>query len=165
MEAFLLLTTKLNSPINKLVHFRNESIFVQYNIARIKTIIEKYKREYMSQRIVQSEETISFDNLTSEHEYNLTLVNLFRMQQLNQSMLTSLTNDSLTCQFDINKMIDLIKKLAHSFSVYYRNVKVLAEPLDHLMPTIAARVTFCQIILRQFSFYFSLLNIPTAERM
>lgn len=163
MESFLLLTPKCHSPISKLVHFRNESIFVQYNIARIKSIIEKYTREYLSE---DTEMIVSFSCLTSEYEYNLTLVNLLRMQQLNHSLLVSLTDPSSTeYTFEVNRMIDLLKKTAHSFSVYYRNVKVLAEPLEHLMPSIAARVHFCRLILKQMEHYFSLMNISTAKRM
>ena len=163
MLAFSLLTPRPSCPVtSKMVHFRKDAIFVQYNIARMKSILDRHLSEYALHR----RGNLCFSLLANEHEWNIAMVNLLKMQQLNQSLIRQLTEcDTVECHFDYNKIVDQLKKLAHSFSCYYRNVKILAEPVDRLVPLIETRVAFCKIILNAASLCFRLFGIATADRM
>ena len=171
MFAFFLLTPKLCSPINRTIHYRSESIFVQYNIARIKSIIRNYNSNYSIIGPLNQPDDIFFSLLNNDHEWNLIFIHLLKMQQINQTLINQLIEPALSgeCDFECNKMINQLQKACHSFSCYYRNVKILLNHKEHLSghlnQLIKTRVKFCDILLQQFCFYFQLLDIPTAEQI
>lgn len=173
--AVHLLSPPLHNPITKAPSedTRAEAAFLQYNIARINSILQKYKTEYLS-KFSQTAQA-NLEHLTNDEEWNLILLHLLRMQQLtadlyDQLLLTTNANDDCTT-FHIHKVIRLMNKLARCFSIYYRNVKILLLPSaeldfhEHLLPLIAARVHFCALLRQHLASCLALLNIETVQTM
>jgi arginyl-tRNA synthetase len=67
--------------------------------------------------------------------------------------------------FRLNKICQTATGLAKAFSRYYNRVRVLREPLPHLLPAVFARLTFLSVIKRTFEQLFHLLDIVPISKM
>lgn len=160
MEAFSLLSTRNNNVITKWNLFRRESISIQYNIARIKSILEKFDNDHQEYHPL---EQLKLNLLDNDFEWNLlfTYTNLFHQLDIPSSFFNEETESDL----NYNKILITLYRFVRLFSCYYRNVKILINPMPHLEDLIQCRVYLCRNILQKIQYYFQLINVNIVDQM
>lgn len=164
MQVYSLLSSRTTTPISKLNLFSNESIFIQYNIARIKSIIEKFTTHFENCATLP---LVDSSLLDTDFEWNLAFVYLSQFRSLDHQLREQILNfDISDTNLDFHKILSLLYRFARLFSSYYRNVKILIKPMpEHLHQVICTRVNFCRVLLGQFERYFRILDVPMVDQM
>ncbi|KAH9419492.1 DALR anticodon-binding domain-containing protein 3 [Dermatophagoides pteronyssinus] len=157
MELWTLLSPSSNKTLklNNLEQIRskyNQSIFVHYNLARIQSIVEKFRSNFSQ----IAENNVNFTLLSNEFEWTIMWIYMIRLQALNETLIVEIFHRYQSTMNSISKIISAIDQLCHQFSKYYRSIRILLPSSNdnHLEPLIATRVEFCRRIQIQIQFYF-----------
>jgi len=142
----------LTSPSNP------NASFVLYNSARIKRLLNTFdeyvtKGEYPPLPPI---ENTSLDVLTETGEWELLFNFLLPYQDLLEECVSTLS---------VHKLVQFLVSLASTYSRYYNKVKVLKEPLPHLVPVIHARVRLIKEVNKVFDDGLRILNIKSLAKM
>jgi len=142
----------LTSPSNP------NASFVLYNSARIKRLLNTFD-EYVTKGDyppLPSIENTSLDVLTETGEWELLFNFLLPYQDLLEECVSTLS---------VHKLVQFLISLASTYSRYYNKVKVLKEPLPHLVPVIHARVRLIREVNKVFDDGLRILNIKSLSKM
>ncbi|XP_046910489.1 uncharacterized protein LOC124491832 isoform X1 [Dermatophagoides farinae] len=157
MELWTLLSPYPNKALSlrNLEQFRskyNQSIFVHYNLARIQSIVEKFRLNFSRDIKIDA----NFMLLSNEFEWTILWIYMVRLQAMNETLIEEIFHRYQTTFNSISKIIVTIDQLCHQFSRYYRSIRILLPDSSdkHLEPLIATRVEFCSKIRKQIQFYF-----------
>jgi len=128
---------KTNLEHSSLTNHNQSSSFVLYNLARMKKIIRTFdecviRGEYPGLPSAQDLNLIS--SLISEPEEWELMFNFI----LNFQNVLSQCSKSLC----LSKLVIFLCGLSSTFSRYYSRVKILKDPLPHLIPSVHARIFF-----------------------
>jgi len=142
----------LTSPSNP------NASFVLYNSARIKRLLNTFdesvtKGDYPPLPPI---ENTSLDVLTETGEWELLFNFLLPYQDLLEECVSTLS---------VHKLVQFLISLASTYSRYYNKVKVLKEPLPHLVPVIHARVRLIREVNKVFDDGLRILNIKSLSKM
>ena len=133
-----LLSVKSSSQLI-LKHEKNRNyLFIQYNIARIESILSQYFKQVP--RVDFTE--IDFSSLTSDHEWSLILNYILPFYKFKQG---HLENDILALTPD--KLIQFTVNLAKDVGSYYSKTRILKDNWQ-TCPTIMAKIYLLQLIQR-----------------
>lgn len=155
----------------------SDACFVLYNYARLSLILEAFHDviERLSKKVItvfkfpffQSRsnypplpETVDFTLLNEPEEK----VIFFDFILQYQSMLES-TVESQDEIIRLHKIPHFLTGLSKIYSRYYNRVRVLRDPIDHLLPTIFARIEFLNVIKIIMDHAFFILNVVPNKKM
>lgn len=131
-----LLSVKYSSSMT-LSHAKNRNyLFIQYNIARIESILNQYFKQV--ERVDFS--SIQLSHLTSDHEWSLVLNYVLPFIKLTTSGTKS---DSITLHPD--KLINFACNLAKDVGCYYSKTRILKDHWQNC-PIVKARIHLLQVV-------------------
>ena len=129
---------------SSLTNHNQSSSFVLYNLARMKTIIRTF------------DECVSrgeYPRLPSPQDLNLSLLSEPEEWELMFNFILNFKNVLSQCSKSLclSKLVIFLCALSSTFSRYYSRVKILKDPLPHLIPSVHARIFFvsslCDVII------------------
>ena len=132
--------------------------FVLYNSARIKKLLLKFE-EYVIKGDyppLPTAENISVDVLTDLGEWELLFNFLIPYHDLIDECVSTLR---------IHKLVQFLVSMACAYSRYYNKVKLLKEPLPHLVPVLHARIWLIKEVHKVFDEALNILNIKSLDNM
>ncbi|XP_054156951.1 uncharacterized protein LOC128955315 [Oppia nitens] len=161
-----LLTTRPSLPISRVDPYLNEAIFIQYNCARLMAIIRRYRTDYLvanTNTNGQEDRAIDIGLLTDDLEWTLIFRGFTKFKSI-IGRLDIVELSSISHQTP-SRLIVFIKQLVNDISVYYKKVKVLTEPSQHLLTLIATRVYFCQLLYKLLANCLNLFGLKPIDSL
>ena len=154
---FSFLSTNISHPV-KLQTSNPSSNFVLYNLARMKQILRTFSQLVTAGHYPQLPETekIDFNLLTEPEEWEL----MFNFLLSYQDVVTDCSRS-----LSVHKLVTFLCSLAATFSRYYNRVKILKDPLPHLIPAVHAKICFVKEISSVVIKALALLNIGFVAKM
>ena len=154
---FSFLATNISQPV-KLQLTNPSSSFVLYNLARMKQMVRSFHQLVTSGRYppLPPAQHIDFSLLVEPEEWELMFTFLLSYQDVVFECSESLS---------VHKLVTFLYSLATTFSRYYNRVKILKDPLPHLVPAVHARVFFVKEISSVVINALDLLNINYVAKM
>jgi len=157
---FSFLWSNITNPVKIIVTSPSNpnASFVLYNSARIKRLLNTFD-EYVTKGDyppLPPIENTSLDVLTETGEWELLFNFLLPYQDLLEECVSTLS---------VHKLVQFLISLASTYSRYYNKVKVLKEPLPHLVPVIHARVRLIREVNKVFDDGLRILNIKSLSKM
>ena len=154
---FSFLATNICQPV-KLQDCSGSSSFVLYNLARIKQILRTFDELVTSGHYppLPATEHINFSLLAEPEEWELMLTFLLSYQDVVTDCSNSLS---------VHKLLAFLCSLASTFSRYYNRVKILKDPLPHLIPAVHAKIYFLKELSSLLVAALRLLNIKYVDKM
>jgi len=157
---FSFLGSNISNPVKIILSSSSNpnASFVLYNSARIKKLLDTFdecvlKGDYPP---LPSRDKICYDGLTETGEWELLFNFLLTYSDIIEECVST---------FSIHKLVQFLVSLASTYSRYYNKVKLLKEPLPHLIPVIHARVKLIEEVNRVFVDALRILNINTLSKM
>ncbi|XP_063221703.1 DALR anticodon-binding domain-containing protein 3 [Bacillus rossius redtenbacheri] len=139
------------------------ALFVLYNYTRISTILRLFAdkvREGVYPSLVPIEE-VDFSLLKQQEEWNLLSRYLLTFPHLVESCIGN-TRSRPICS---HRICLFLSELSRVYSGYYRRVRILTEPHEHLLPVMFARIHLLRAVENVFRNALSLLDITPLEHM
>lgn len=155
-----LMSATPSSAITRLESYLSESTFIQYNCARLKAIIARYESQLGA---IPPDDSLDLSLLDNHLEWNLVFNHFSNYLSIVESFDAYFRSKEKT--FCLNQMILFLKAFVSEVSVYYKKVKVLTEPLPHLLPVIAVRIYFCKIVLKILIQCLDVLGLESVDRL
>jgi len=157
---FNFLWCNISNPVKIILDSLSNSnaSFVLYNSARIKKLLHTFD-EYVTKGDyppLPTTENISVDVLTELGEWELLFNFLIPYHDLIEECISTLR---------IHKLVQFLVNLASTYSRYYNKVKLLKEPLPHLVPILHARIWLIKEVNKVFDEALSILNIKSLKNM
>ena len=154
---FSFLATNISNPV-KLQTSNPSSNFVLYNLARMKQILRTFDQLVASGHYPQLPEMkkIDFNLLTEPEEWELMFNFLLSYQDVVADCSSSLS---------VHKLVTFLCSLATTFSRYYNRVKILKDPLPHLIPAVHAKICFVKEVSSVVMKALGILNIGFVAKM
>ena len=155
---FSLLGTDVTKPVKVQVNNQSSS-FVLYNLARMKQLLRTFKAgvsmgEYPD--LPSEVRDIRLDLLSEPEEWEM-MFNyvLFYPEVLRECAQT----------LSLHKLVSLLCHFASIFSRYFSRVKVLKDPLPHLIPSVHAKIFLVKHLIDITINLLSILNIDYISKM
>ncbi len=136
-----------------------DSIFILYNYARLVQIARAYDENPSYPDLPpldQSQLSLLCSSPSPSHALEWSLVlHLFRFEEV----LASAVRDYERQRFHLHRLPRYLSTLSRDVSRYYRSVRVLLEPVQHLLPLVAARVHLVRAVTRTYEETFRILGV------
>ena len=144
----------------------DDATFILYNYARIVHVVLAHGEEGSGYPPLPDLEdnagmTAALEALTHELEWGLVLNGLFQFGDV----VRAVVEDHDRGVFHLQKLHTFLLLLSRDFSRYYRSVRVLLNPLPHLIPIVAGRVILLKALKRLYEEAFLLLGITPPKNM
>ena len=154
---FSFLGTNISNPVKLQTNNPNSS-FVLYNLARMNQILRTFEQMVVAGQYPQlpEREKIDFNLLTEPEEWELMFNFLLSYQDVVRDCSSSLS---------VHKLVTFLCSLATSFSRYYNRVKILKDPLPHLIPAVHAKICFVKEVSSVVMKALGILNIGFVAKM
>lgn len=178
---FQLLSGNISQPVIVSSELNNsDACFVLYNYARINLILETYRKVINHTLTIQpSFFFLNFDSLRQGNRYppipedvDFSLLDepeekaiFFDYILQYPSMLKSVVEESCHGNIRLHKIVYFLTGLSKIYSRYYNRVRVLRDPIDHLLPTIFARIGLLNVVKILMDHAFSLLDLVPNRKM
>lgn len=143
-------------------HSSKGATFVLYNCARITSILKQFheKEENKLYPTLPSLDDIDFSLLKCDEEWQLLHFIMFY-----PSIVTSLGEDIEKGVLKPHIICIFLSALCKTFSVYYRRIRILREPRQHLFPTMFARIYLLKALQMTLQSSLCLMGIETVNQM
>ena len=154
---FTFLGSNISNPVR--IQFNNQnSSFVLYNLARMKQILRTFdqcvaRNEYPP---LPSSQNINFELLSEPEEWEMMFNFVLNYQNVIQECCRTLS---------LHKLVISLCSFVSTFSRYYNRVKILKDPLPHLVPTVHAKIYFIKTISEVTIKALDILNISYISKM
>ena len=154
---FTFLGSNISNPVK--IQFNNQnSSFVLYNLARMKQILRTFdqcvaRNEYPP---LPSSQNINFDLLSEPEEWEMMFNFVLNYQNVIQECCRTLS---------LHKLVIFLCSFVTTFSRYYNRIKILKDPLPHLVPNVHAKIYFVKTISEVIIKALSILNISYVSKM
>ncbi|CAG4929035.1 unnamed protein product [Colias eurytheme] len=166
--AFELLQIKPSSPVK--IQFDASSgsskgaAFILYNCARLETIIKTFNEHVNDGRYppLPKFEDVDFSLLTNEDEWCLIFNYILGFPSLLRNCVEINENK---CDFRPHLVCSFLSSMVRVFSQYYRKVRILTEPRQHLLPVMFARIYMLKSLNDTLKTCLRLLNIKSVSQM
>lgn len=135
--------------------------FIMYNCARLEHIIMNFMKDRTYPSLPDLKD-IDYTLLTHEDEWSLIFNYIMSLPTL---LRHSVELDGNTCEFRPHNICNFLSSLVLVFSRYYRKVKILMMPRQHLLPVIFARICMLTILNDTIKTCLRILNMKTVLRM
>jgi len=106
-------------------------------------------------------EEIDFSLLREPEEWDI----FFNFVLPFADVVRSTVDEDTKSHFRTHKICQSAAAMANAFSRYYNRVRILREPLAHLLPTTFARLAFLKCVRATFQQMFALLGIDPITKM
>ncbi|CAH2243590.1 jg25801 [Pararge aegeria aegeria] len=175
--AFELLQTKCSSPVK--IQFdasggsSKGAAFILYNGARLESIIRTFEEKVAegSYPSLPSLENTDLSLLTDEDEWSLIFTYIMGLPSLLDSSVcvdeSTLVrrHDDRVHEFRPHLICKFLSNMVKRFSQYYRRVRILTEPRQHLLPVLYARIHMLTILNNTLKLCLRILNIKSVSQM
>jgi len=154
---FQLLGSNISQPV-KLQTSKPSSSFVLYNLARMKQILRTFEQLVTVGHFprLPAREHIDFTLLTEAEEWELMFTFLLSFPDVVTDCSRALS---------LHKLVTFLCGFANTFSRYYNRVKILKDPLPHLIPAVHAKIFLVEEISSVLVDALDLLNIKYVAKM
>lgn len=154
---FSFLETSISNPV-KMQTYNHNSSFVLYNLARMQQLLSTFEA-MVSKNIFPSlptTENTNFSLLKEPEEWEIVFNFVLTYSQIVEECVQS---------FALHKLVIFLNSFACIFSKYYNRVKILKDPLPHLVPNVHAKIHFVQILRDIVIHALDILNIKYVSKM
>jgi len=154
---FNFLGSNISNPVKIRTSNANSS-FVLYNSARIKKLLTTFQ-EYVndgSYSKLPEKENINFELLSETEEWELFYNFVIPFSDVLSDCLVA---------FSFHKLVNHLSSMSSTYSRYYNRVKILKDPLPHVIPIIHARIYLMIEVNRIYDLGFKILNIQPLNEM
>ena len=155
---FSLLGTDITKPVK--VQINNQSAsFVLYNLARMNQLVRTFEAGVLRgdyPGLPSDAGDINLDLLSEPEEWEL----MFNFVLLYPDILRECAQS-----LSLHKLVSLLCNFASIFSRYFSRVKVLKDPLPHLIPSVHAKVFFVKHLTNITIKLLRILNIDYVSKM
>ncbi|XP_047116480.1 DALR anticodon-binding domain-containing protein 3 isoform X3 [Schistocerca piceifrons] len=136
--------------------------FVLYNYARITSILKQFheKEEKKLYPTLLTLDEIDFASLKCDEEWQL-----LHFIIVYPSIVNSLGNDLEKGILKPHVICIFLSAMCKTFSVYYRRIRILREPRQHLFPTMCARIYLLKALQITLQSSLHLMGIDTVNQM
>ncbi|XP_049864507.1 DALR anticodon-binding domain-containing protein 3 isoform X1 [Schistocerca gregaria] len=136
--------------------------FVLYNYARITSILKQFheKEEKKLYPTLLTLDEIDFALLKCDEEWQL-----LHFIIVYPSIVNSLGNDLEKGILKPHVICVFLSAMCKTFSVYYRRIRILREPRQHLFPTMCARIYLLKALQITLQSSLHLMGIDTVNQM
>ncbi|CAH0552907.1 unnamed protein product [Brassicogethes aeneus] len=138
--------------------------FIFYNCARLSVLFkefDKHVKEKNTYPELPSVDQIDFKLLNQPEEWELLYVYILQFPLIVQSCVKDLEKGIYNPQ----NLVQFLSNLSSVFSIYYRRVRILIKPRDHLYSQIHARIYLLKALEVVYHNSLRLLNIEPIKHM
>ena len=151
---FSLLGTNITQPVKLQVHNQSSS-FVLYNLARMKQLVRTFEAAVARGEYPEIAE-VNTDLLAEDEEWELFFDFLLSYPEVIEECCRTLS---------LHKLVIFMCSFASTFSRYFSRVKILKDPLPHLIPSVHAKIHFVKILSSLIINCLDVLNVDYVSRM
>ncbi|XP_050508838.1 DALR anticodon-binding domain-containing protein 3 isoform X1 [Diabrotica virgifera virgifera] len=137
--------------------------FIFYNCARLSALFKEFEKRVMSEeypRLPDIDE-IDFHLIDQPEEWELFYVYILQFPLVIKSCVKDIEKGIFNPQY----LISFLSNLCSVFSVYYRRVRILTNPREHMFSIIHARIYLLKALQCVFHNSLHLLNIEPIKEM
>lgn len=137
--------------------------FILYNCARLATLFKEFNKR-VSQGIyskLPEPPDIDFSQLTQPEEWELLYIHILQFP----CVIRNCMKDVAEGRIYPNCLVAALSSMSLCFSVYYRRVKVLVEPREHILPILHARICLLKALEQVMHNGLRLLDIQPVKQM
>ncbi|KAI1292524.1 Arginine--tRNA ligase [Halotydeus destructor] len=147
---FALLSSSLSSNLKLERSKHKGALFVQYNLARLASIIDKYS-------LMENRTDPDYSLLSLDAEWKLLFNHVTRFNSVGEDICET---------YSAHKLVLFLNSLARDLSLYYRKVRILLdERQPQAMELIAARVSLLTVIRQTLADGLLVLGVNPVDRM
>nr|XP_023012933.1 DALR anticodon-binding domain-containing protein 3 [Leptinotarsa decemlineata] len=137
--------------------------FIFYNCARLAALFKKFEKLVTRKEYPDLPEIdgVDFSLLTQQEEWELFYAYILQYPIVVKSCIKHIETGVVNPQY----LVTFLSKLASLFSVYYRRVRILTNPREHMFAVVHARMYLLKAIQYVFHNALDLLNIEPIREM
>lgn len=162
-----LLANKPHKPVkislNDLSGANKGPAFIFYNCARLSVLLKEFDKRVNNNIYPALPELncINFTLLNQPEEWELLYVYILQFPLVIKNCIRSIEKGI----FNPQHLITFLSNLSSVFSIYYRRIRILIEPRDHLFGTIHSRIYLLKALQHVFHNALRILNIEPIQEM
>ncbi|KAG5898823.1 hypothetical protein JTB14_018783 [Gonioctena quinquepunctata] len=162
-----MLSNKPQKPIkitqNDLQSANKGAAFIFYNCARLAALFKEFDKLVSAKKYPDLPEIdiVDFSLLSQQEEWDLFYVYILQYPIVIKNCIKDIEKGLLNPQY----LISLLSNLTSVFSVYYRRVRILTSPREHMFAVIHARIYLLKAVQCVFHNALGLVNIEPIKEM
>ncbi|CAH1175761.1 unnamed protein product [Phaedon cochleariae] len=139
------------------------SSFIFYNCARLSALFKEFDKKTATSIYPElpNISDVDFSLLTQPEEWELFYVYIMQYPLVVKSCIRDIEKGFLNPQY----LISFLTNLSSVFSVYYRRIRILTNPREHMFAVIHARIFLLKAVQIVFHDALELLNIEPIKEM
>ncbi|GJQ86338.1 hypothetical protein Trydic_g9032 [Trypoxylus dichotomus] len=148
---------------NEFLSSRKGAPFILYNCARLATLFKQFDNRVAKgvYRKLPELADIDFSLLTQLEEWELLYIHILQFPCVIRNCMRDVTEGRIYP----NLLISALSSMSLCFSVYYRRIKILTEPREHIFPTMHARIYLLKALEQVVHNGLKLLDIQPVKQM
>ncbi|CAH1114482.1 unnamed protein product [Psylliodes chrysocephalus] len=149
--------------LNDLQSANKGASFIFYNCARLAALFKEFDKRISTKEYPElpNVENIDFSLLSQSEEWELFYVYILQFPMVVKSCIKDIEKGIFNPQY----LISFLSNLSSIFSVYYRRVRILTNPKEHMFSIIHARIYLLKALQCVFHNSLNFLNIEPIKEM
>lgn len=149
--------------LNDLSSVNKGASFIFYNCARLSTLFKEFEKRVNDGIYPQltSLHNVDFSLLNQPEEWELLYVYIMQYPFMIRSCIQDIDKGIVNPHY----LVSFLSNMCSVFSVYYRRIRILVAPKQHLIPTLNARIYLLRSLENVFHKSLELLNIDPIKEM